>query len=80
MAAPVKLVPKDQADANQSVVARLEQTLELAKAGELSGVAIVAIRADGGNYSTYSATTDRLRLIGLLDWVRYRMLTAYEYD
>lgn len=80
MSEPLKLIPKEQAEANASVVERLEQALERAKAGEFSGIAIVAVHTDGTNYSTYSDQIDRLRFIGLLDWVRYRMLTDYEFN
>jgi hypothetical protein len=78
MSEALRLVPKEQAEANQSAVARLEAALKLAREGEFAGVAIVAIQTDGTNYSTFSDTPDRLKFIGLLDWVRWRMLNQYD--
>lgn len=76
--ATIKLVPKDVAVASADAIEKLEAVLERVRAGDLVAVAIVGIHADGSNYSTFSATTDRLRFIGLLDWVRWRMVKAFD--
>lgn len=77
MSETLRLVPREQAEANQSVVETLERVLEKAKNGELAGVAIVGLHTDGTNYSMFSGTSDRLKLIGMLEWVHFRMLQQY---
>ncbi len=76
----VKLVPAEQARVDSSIVEKLELALDRARDGEFDAIAIVGISRDGSNFASYSATSDRLRFIGLLDWIRWRMLQAYEKD
>lgn len=78
MAEAVRLVPKGQAEANEDVIDRLERMLARAKAGEVASVAIVAIATDGSNISAFSVSANHLQFVGLVDWVKHRMLQHYE--
>lgn len=65
---------------DDDIVSLLERTLERAKAGEFGGLALVAITRDGGHFSSFSGSEDRMKLIGALSFVQFRQMRAYDDD
>lgn len=78
MAEPLTLVPPAKAEVDKDLVSRLEYWLELARKGEIAGYAIIAVNRDETTTSSFSASDDRLKVIGAVDWLRYRMLKAFD--
>ena len=73
----VQLVPFERIAA-QDAVAVLEQWLAKAKAGELVGVAIAAVRYDGATSTGYSKCANVGTLIGAIARLQHRVIEAHE--
>lgn len=57
------------------VVERLEELLEMAKSGEITGIAYSSSCADGMTLTGYTKTENRLQIVGGLELVKYRMIS-----
>lgn len=75
----IRLVP-NTTFIDEDVVGILERALERAKAGDFGGLALVAITRDGGHFSSFSKSEDRMKLIGALSFVQFRQMRAYDDD
>lgn len=79
----VNLVPRDekwQKLVEEDVISRLETCLGKARAGQLSGIAIVMIQPDGGSTTTWSKSMDRMKLIGAMEYLKWRILETVDKE
>lgn len=73
MADIVKLATRPQLD-NGELVALLEETLQRARAGEIVGVAIAALLADGNGQALAANCGDQIKLIGAVALLNHKLM------
>jgi|WetSurMetagenome_2_1015567.scaffolds.fasta_scaffold291099_3 hypothetical protein len=79
----VKLVARGEqwkAAVQDDIIGRLEMMLEHAKAGRLDGIIVIGREPGGGNITTFSRSLDRMWMAGIVQYVLYRFLKAYDED
>jgi hypothetical protein len=73
----VRLVPKSQTH-SEGCVKTLENMLEIARKGEIVGVAIAATDREGYTHTSYEPGENMATLLGALERLRHRLLTHWE--
>lgn len=73
----VKLVTRT-AIKSEGCVKTLENMLERAKSGELTGVAVAGVDAEGFSYSAYEGGENIATLIGAVERLKYRLLQSQD--
>jgi hypothetical protein len=58
---------------HESVVDRLEEALERARAGEVASVALAFVSSDGSTWCSWSETDDFARQLGSIARLQHRM-------
>lgn len=58
----------------RNVIETLEACLALARRGELSGVAIAAVRTDGGGFKSWSDGASSNGLVGVVALLQHRLM------
>lgn len=79
--APVRLVTtreRDHSDAQASVVKQLEAWLEIAKRGDLEGIAVAALYSDGTCGHGFSAASSYFRQLGAIVDLQHAYMRANE--
>lgn len=61
----------------KEAVEALREWLEMAERGEIVEVAIVGFDQEGAAHSRLALTNDKMRAIGALDILKYKMLTRW---
>lgn len=80
MTEPLKLITQEESWLTQvrcDVVELLEELLEQAKAGEVTGIAIAASHADGSTTQNWSAMDDADKIIATIERVKLRLLMQH---
>lgn len=77
MNAPIKLVPKVNAEINENIIRYLSDLLNDAHAGKLVSVVCMWERPDGKWGHAQSGSPDMSRTIGRLEIVKHEWIAAY---
>lgn len=72
---PLAVVPF-KAEVDADIVRVLEDYLDMARRGELAGVAIAGLCSDERTATTWSKATRHLALVGALERLKFRMLSS----
>lgn len=79
MAGPLKVITQQESwaeEVRQDVVERLEYLIECARSGELQGFVLVGLTADNMVITATTKNGDQAKLIGGIERVKFRMLSA----
>jgi hypothetical protein len=81
VSAPVQLVTPAQRENDarqQNIVMVLESALAEARAGRFDAVTIVAVTPGDDNFVAFSKAENRLKMVGVLEFAKHRMMRNYE--
>lgn len=76
----LKAIVTKKAEVHEDVVKMLENALELARKGELTGIAIAGEYRDGCSYSCSSKSLNKLVLIASMEIIKFRMINSLEKE